>query len=79
MMNECVLKPYSVPAEKIGELAMRCALLLTGLAGAEHTPVDRVDGKATECYPSAALYRLGYWPDRIEEASDEKRSASSTP
>src|SRR5207253_886909 len=41
-----------------GALAMRCAMLLTGLVAAEGGSVDRVDGKVIECYPSAALYRF---------------------
>jgi hypothetical protein len=59
-VKERTLSPYSVSADKIGALAMRCALLLTGLADVEQTRLDRVDGKAVECYPSAALYRFGF-------------------
>ena len=59
-VEERALTPFSVSADKIGALAMRCSLLLTRLAEREGTPLDRVDGKVIECYPSAALYRFGF-------------------
>ncbi|MDX6400679.1 MAG: hypothetical protein QOF27_1285 [Gaiellaceae bacterium] len=65
------LTPYSVSADKIGALAMRCALLLTGVADAEKTRIDRVDGKAIECYPSAALYRFGFSRAALKNAKTD--------
>jgi hypothetical protein len=41
-VKERALTPFSVSADKIGALAMRCSLLLTRLADQEQAPVDRV-------------------------------------
>ena len=71
-VKERALTPYSVSADKIGALAMRCALLLTRLADLEKTRLDRVDGRAIECYPSAALFRFGF-------ARTELRNAKTDP
>lgn len=54
------LAPFSVSADKLGALAMRCAMLLTTLADQTDAPIDRVNGNVIECYPSAALYRFGF-------------------
>lgn len=66
------MTPYSVSADKIGALAMRCALILTGLADAEQTVLDRVDGRAIECYPSAALYRFGFCRAKLKNAKTDQ-------
>jgi hypothetical protein len=71
-VKERTLTPYSVSADKIGALAMRCALLLTGLADAEQAQLDRVDGKAIECYPSAALYRFGFGRAELKNAKTDQ-------
>jgi hypothetical protein len=65
------LTPYSVSADKIGALAMRCALVLAGVAEVEQTRLDRVDGKAIECYPSAALYRFGFSRAELRNAKTD--------
>ena len=51
---------------------MRCALVLTGLADIEQTRLDRVDGKAIECYPSAALYRFGFSRAELRNAKTDQ-------
>jgi hypothetical protein len=70
-VKERTLTPFSVSADKIGALAMRCALLLTRLADHEGTRLDRVDGKAVECYPSGALYRFGFSRSQLANAKTE--------
>lgn len=71
-VKERALTPYSVSADKLGALAMRCAVVLTGLADVEHTGLDRVDGKAIECYPSAALYRFGFSRAELRNAKTDQ-------
>jgi len=71
-VKERALTPYSVSADKIGALAMRCVLLLTGLVDLEQTLLDRVDGRAIECYPSAALYRFGFSRAELKNAKTDQ-------
>jgi predicted nuclease with RNAse H fold len=53
------MTPLSVSADKIGHVAMRCAVLLARLAG-EGRPVDRTGGgPVVEVYPAASLHRWG--------------------
>lgn len=53
------MTPLSVSADKIGHVAMRCAVLLARLA-AEGRPVDRAGGgPVVEVYPAASLSRWG--------------------
>jgi Protein of unknown function (DUF429) len=59
-IQERALTPFSVSADRIGAVAMRCSLLLSRLAEREGKAVDRVNGRVVECYPSAALYRFGF-------------------
>jgi predicted nuclease with RNAse H fold len=66
-----LLTPFAVSADKIGALAMRCALLLTRLSERESTKLDRVDGKVIECYPSAALYTFGFARAEVKGAKTD--------
>jgi hypothetical protein len=70
-VKDRALTPFSVSADKIGACAMRCALILTRLEQAEGTPLDRVNGKVIECYPSAALYRFGFTREEIRGAKTD--------
>jgi predicted nuclease with RNAse H fold len=62
-VKQRALTPYSVSADKI---------VLTGLADVERTPIDRVDGRAIECYPSAALYRFGFTRAELRNAKTDR-------
>jgi len=70
-VQERALTPFSVSTDRIGAVAMRCALLLTRLAELTSEPVDRVNGRVVECYPSAALYRFGFVRAEIRGAKTE--------
>jgi predicted nuclease with RNAse H fold len=70
-VKERALTPFSVSADKIGALAMRCTMLLTRVAEADHVQVDRVDGKVVECYPSAALYGFGFLRSEVKGAKTD--------
>lgn len=70
-VKQRALTPFSVSADKIGALAMRCALLLTQLGAREGTNLDRVDGKVIECYPSAALYCFGFTRAEVKGAKTD--------
>jgi predicted nuclease with RNAse H fold len=53
--QETLLTPLSVSGDRIGHVAMRCAVLLAQLAQ-RSTPVDRSgSGKIAEVYPAASL------------------------
>jgi predicted nuclease with RNAse H fold len=71
-VKERALTPFSVSADKIGALAMRCAMLLTKVAAADQVRLDRVDGKVVECYPSAALYRFGFARAEVKGAKTDE-------
>jgi predicted nuclease with RNAse H fold len=74
--KETGLTPLSVSADKIGALAMRCSLLLTLVGEHERAPLDRVNGKVIECYPSAALRRFGFERAELKGMKDKKGSVA---
>jgi predicted nuclease with RNAse H fold len=63
-VQERALTPFSVSADRLGAVAMRCSLLLSKVTQRTGEGMNRIDGRVIECYPSAALYRFGF--DRSE-------------
>ena len=80
------LTPLSVSADRIGSVAMRCAILLAELAR-RGQPVDRAGtGKVVEVYPAASLkvwglthqgYKRPREPEKLGQLMDEL--ATQTP
>jgi predicted nuclease with RNAse H fold len=80
------LTPLSVSADRIGSVAMRCAILLAELARCGQ-PVDRAGtGKVVEVYPAASLkvwglthqgYKRPREPEKLAQRMDEL--ATQTP
>jgi predicted nuclease with RNAse H fold len=83
--NQVRLVPLSVSADRIAQVAFRCAVLLAELGGAGHT-VDRSgSGPVVEVYPAASLrcwgldhhgYKRLAGPDRLGCLVDSVRTAA---
>lgn len=65
VIDRCGQRPLSVSTDKIGVVAMRCALILDGLEDADRTGT----GLVAETYPAAALKGWGLAPAGYKRTS----------